>query len=313
MNQLKLGVSSCLLGEKVRYDGKDKKSEFIYTHLKNRFQLISYCPELSAGLGVPRPTIQLTNIDGDVQVRGVEQKELNPSQALIEQALVFLESNVDLSGYILKSKSPSCSVKAIPVFDLKNQEVGHGTGLFVSQLIKQLPLLPLIDENDLLDKSHSVGFFNQVQVYSNWQKLTQSKMSASQIIDFHSQHKYLVMLFSQSTYLELGQLLSDLKSKDLSEVANIYIQKLLAIFDHQPKIESHINVLQHIQAYFKNKISDNDYKELGKSILELKVHPQNLQKVFKKIDACLKVAANDYLSMQVYLNQGLTEDIHLFY
>lgn len=165
-NKIKIAVSSCLLGEAVRYDGTDKHIEYITKQLTKEYTLISLCPEMAVGMGVPRPPIHLVDDGTIIQARGIERPENNVTKLLVNYAENVIKNNTDICGYIFKKNSPSCGTKEVKVLNIHGEYEKKGQGIYASTIMKVLPLLPIIDEYDFLDEKERERFLLDVKRYS---------------------------------------------------------------------------------------------------------------------------------------------------
>ena len=166
LNKIKIAVSSCLLGEAVRYDGTDKYIQMITEHLANKYNLISLCPEMAVGMGVPRPPIHLIDVGNhQIEVVGVDNPENNMTKPLFDYGLKVLDLHTDICGYIFKKNSPSCGIQNVKVMQTDGEYKRYGQGIYVAAIMKYRPLLPIIDEDNFLDESLRDEFLNQVKKY----------------------------------------------------------------------------------------------------------------------------------------------------
>lgn len=165
-NKIKIAVSSCLLGEAVRYDGTDKHIEYITEQLSQEYNLISLCPEMAVGMGVPRPPIHLVEHGDSIQALGIENPENNMTKVLYEYGQTIVEKHPDICGYIFKKNSPSCGTKNVKVLNAKEQYERRGQGMYAAAIMKALPLLPVIDEEDCLNQKTMDKFLLDVLIYS---------------------------------------------------------------------------------------------------------------------------------------------------
>ena len=160
---IKIGISSCLLGENVRYDGQNKYDRHIAEALGPYVDFVPVCPETAIGLGVPRPPVRLLNRNGRICAVGVDNPDIDITEALTrfgkEQA-AMLDT---ISGYIFKSRSPSCGITDTPI--LVNSKENYGAGLYAHQIIEAIPLLPVTDEVTLRNKKHMDYFLEQALAY----------------------------------------------------------------------------------------------------------------------------------------------------
>ncbi|GMR15719.1 MAG: hypothetical protein BMS9Abin31_0006 [Gammaproteobacteria bacterium] len=166
-HKIKIAVSSCLLGEAVRYDGTDNHIEYITQQLSTEYNLISLCPEMAAGMGVPRPPIQLVDCESSVQVLGVDNPENNMTKQLTEYGRKVIETHSDICGYIFKKNSPSCGTKDVKVLNKQGEYERKGQGVYAATIMKALPLLPVIDEEECLNKELMDAFLLAVALYSD--------------------------------------------------------------------------------------------------------------------------------------------------
>jgi len=196
-NRPVIALSSCLAGENVRFDGAHKRDNWLLKELGQFVDYRTFCPEVAIGLGIPRPPIRL-----------VEKQ--------------------DVSGYVFKSKSPSCGVHRVKRYNVKGHPDGTAVGAFAEVICQQLPDLPIEEEGRLNDAVLRENFVNRVFVYQRWQQLLENGLDAASLIDFHSRHKYLVMAHSQAAYKRMGALLSHLKGVDMQKVAREYQHELMA-------------------------------------------------------------------------------------
>ena len=164
---LRIGISSCLFGNEVRYDGGHSRNDGILDSMGELFELIPFCPEVEIGLSIPRPPINLVSVSGDIHVRGVNDPSHDVTDALNNYALSIAEQLNELSGYIFKSRSPSCGLSDVNVYDHKtNQVINTSAGQFAKAITKQYPQLPVEDELGLSNKKTRDDFIRRVVTYS---------------------------------------------------------------------------------------------------------------------------------------------------
>lgn len=165
-NKIKIAVSSCLLGEAVRYDGTDKHIDYITTELAAKYNLISICPEMAVGMGVPRPPIHLVAKQGEIQVLGIHDASVNMTKPLLNYGHEVVLRYSDLCGYIFKKRSPSCGTKNVKVMNMQGEYKEIGQGIYAHAIMTLLPHLPLIDEEDLLNIKDRDSFLLNVEKYA---------------------------------------------------------------------------------------------------------------------------------------------------
>lgn len=166
LNRIKIGVSSCLLGEEVRYDGTGKYQPLIIEGLSGRFELVSLCPEVGIGQTVPRPPVQRVMIDGRVRLLRVEDASFDLTDRMHQFALQTVKSISEFSGFIFKSRSPSCGLRGVKLLSEEGVMMAKGEGMFAEIICQQLSKLPVVEESDLTNSQKIEAFAKQVEHYS---------------------------------------------------------------------------------------------------------------------------------------------------
>ncbi len=308
-----IGISSCLLGEKVRFDGGHKQHSFITSTLGQYFDFKPFCPEVAIGLGIPRPTIRLVNRDGKVECEGTKDPSMNVTEPLIAIAQEQSTWHKDLTGYIVKKDSPSCGMERVKLY--KEHANGNyqpektGVGLYTQVLIKNYPHLPVEEEGRLGDPIIRENFITRVLVYFRWQKLTENHeggIDLTQLMRFHGQLKYLLYSHDQNRSRELGRNLSQLSKKipreEFEAFRDHYLAELMSILTIKATRKNHVNVLQHLQGYLKKFISSEDKQELQEVIQQYYdgytplIVPLTLFKHF------FRQYPDEYIEDSIYLN-----------
>lgn len=259
MNTIPVGISTCLLGREVRYDGGHKHSRYCTEVLSRYFEFRSICPELEAGLGVPRPAIQLRENEGNLRLAEVKNgtDHTESMQGFIDQVMPTLK---DLRGYILMAKSPSCGMERIRIHD-SNGNVARrdGRGMFAEALIHRYPLMPVEEEGRLNDDQLRENFIERVFAYDDWmQNVAGDRLVPQALLDFHTRHKFQLLAHSEKIYRQLGPLLGDLKSLPLADIADRYIHQFMEAMTRRVSRGSHVNAMQHLLGYLKNHMGDED-------------------------------------------------------
>ena len=263
MQKIPVGISSCLLGQPVRYDGGHKLDSYIVGTLSHYFDFRPFCPEVGIGLGTPRPTIKLVKINDEVRSVGNSDPTLDVTEPLRNYANQQRSFHADLCGYILKKDSPSCGMERVKVYT-SNQPQKNGTGIYADQLKKNFPLLPVEEEGRLGDVKLRENFVQRVYILYRWKQLLKEGLTPARLSRFHARHKLIIM--SRQDYSELGRLVSSATSANIMEVADLYISKLMPILKKIALPKHHVNVLQHIQGYLKTALSPSDKAELTEII-----------------------------------------------
>jgi len=307
-NKLKVGVSSCLLGQAVRYNGGHKKDKFIVNTLGEYFDFQAFCPEVGAGLGIPRPTIRLVRDTKQAPIRAVEvtQGERDHTQALEEYSHSIIEQLRPLSGYILKKDSPSCGMERVKIYrqDKPNTAPSkQGSGVFANIVRQHFPELPMEEEGRLCDPVLRENFIERVFVYHRWQQLMEEGVTPAKLVNFHADHKYSVMAHQQNVTAELGQLVASAGScEDFGELCQRYISLLMQVMALRVSRGQHSNVLQHLMGYISDVIDRDDRAELVDVISRYQQGYVPLIVPLTLLNHHFRRHPNEYIARQHYLN-----------
>ncbi|MGZ8196555.1 MAG: YbgA family protein [Methylosarcina sp.] len=259
MKKIPIGISSCLIGQEVRFDGGHKLDAYITGTLGQYFEFHPFCPEVEIGLGVPRPTLHLVKVDGGIRCVGVKDPERDVTDRLRKHAEQLKERHAELCGYILKKDSPSCGMERVKVYS-NSQPRREGVGIYAEAMMKANPLMPVEEEGRLGDPGLRENFIQRVYVFFRWKQMLLEGLSADKLTTFHARHKLIIM--SHGDYREPGRMLAGLSKETLAETAEKYIALLMNILKHVPTRSRHVNVLQHIQGYLKKELSADDKAEM---------------------------------------------------
>ena len=261
--KIKLGISSCLLGEKVRYDGGHKLDHYLKDTLGRFVEWTPVCPEVECGLSVPREAMHLTgSADAPRLVtRRTGLDYTGQMQQWAAQKIIELQK-ADLSGFIFKSKSPSSGLSGVKVYDAHGVPGRKGIGIFAKIFMEFLPLVPVEDEGRLKDPELRENFIERVFVYRRWQEYLRTDRSVKGLIAFHTNHKLLLLSHSTRHYTYLGRLVAEAKNRKPSDLHSEYVSTLMDGLRLIATVRKNTNVLQHIAGYFKKKLSPDEKQEL---------------------------------------------------
>jgi uncharacterized protein YbgA (DUF1722 family)/uncharacterized protein YbbK (DUF523 family) len=301
--RVRIGISSCLLGEAVRYDGGHKRDSFLTDVFGKYVEWVSVCPELEIGLGVPRESLRLLDEAGNLRLiapaSGTDHTRAMNSYA--QKRLAELEKQ-NLCGYILKRGSPSCGMERVRVYRDENVLHRSGRGLFAENLFKRFPHLPVEEEGRLNDVRIRENFVSQVFAYRRWQIATEDGLAPSTIMEFHAAHKYALMAHSQAGARRLGALAAGIRKPGIREAATSYFEAFSEVMQHPPTTRNHTNVLQHMAGYVSDRLDHIDRAELTdlidryrRGLVPLIVPVTLIRHYVRKYDVA-------YLADQVYLN-----------
>ncbi|MEN8168809.1 MAG: DUF523 and DUF1722 domain-containing protein [Pseudomonadota bacterium] len=260
--EITIGISSCLLGQAVRYDGRHQFDPYINGTLKELFDFVPVCPEVAIGLPVPRPPIHLVRRDDKVSVLGVEDKSTDVTEALHAYGKRMGDELEIISGYIFKSSSPSCGMEQVRVYDEAGSPVGTAAGAFAYSLMKKLPLLPVEEEVRLGDTRLRENFIMRVFVYHRWKQMLATGLCIESLQEFHADHQYLMMAHSPSTYERMGQMLTDINADEVKVVSCLYMEELMMALKRPATRGQHVEVLQQLLAHFSGRLGSDDKAEM---------------------------------------------------
>lgn len=266
LDKILVGISSCLLGQEVRFDGGHKRDSYVNGTLSEYFDFVPFCPEAGVGLGIPRQPIRLVRQGEEIRAVGTRTPELDPTDDLAAFASRTVSQLTDISGYILKNASPSCGMERVKVYNDKGMPERIGVGIYAGVLMERLPLLPVEEEGRLGDAVLRENFIERVFVYHRWQQLRGNGLTAHKLVEFHADHKYLIMAHSQETYRQLGRMVAEAGKAELEPLADTYAAELMAALKRPVKPRQHVNVLQHLLGYLKDHIDKLDREEMVETI-----------------------------------------------
>jgi uncharacterized protein YbgA (DUF1722 family)/uncharacterized protein YbbK (DUF523 family) len=261
-NPIAVGVSSCLLGEQVRYDGGHKHDHYITDTLGRFFRFVPVCPEVGCGLPVPREAMRLegdpaaprlvTNRTGvDLSVRMREY---------CQRTVAELEKE-DLCGFIFKKDSPSSGLFRVKVYN-GGMPAKTGRGLFADAVVKHFPLLPVEEEGRLYDMNIRENFIERVFAFRDWKDFLLGDRRIGNLVEFHSKRKLQIMAHSPEIYRQMGRLVAEGKQMLLAELLDRYQELLLRALSLHATVKKNSNVLSHIMGYFKRQLSAEEKAEL---------------------------------------------------
>lgn len=296
-----IGVSSCLLGAKVRYDGGHKHDRYITDTLGRFFNFIPVCPEVECGLSVPREAMRLEGNPAEPRlVTGRTRTDL--TERMIDYCAGKVEelAGADLCGFIFKKGSPSSGLFRVKVYG-SGVPVNRGRGLFAAAVAKRFPYLPVEEEGRLYDMDLRGNFIERVFAYRRWKSFVAENVGLGGLVRFHTCHKLQIMAHSPAIYREMGKLVAGGKGTDLNCILNSYLDLFMKALSMQSTVKKNCNVLYHVMGYFKKDLATADKQELleiirryGESMLPLIVPVTMLQHYIRKF-------GREYLAMQTYL------------
>jgi uncharacterized protein YbgA (DUF1722 family)/uncharacterized protein YbbK (DUF523 family) len=297
-----LGISACLLGNAVRYNGGHKQSPLCSQLLSEHFEFIAICPEIAIGLGVPREPIRLVGDPAAPRAVGTRQRERDLSAPLAAYGEQMAGELHGICGYIFMQKSPSCGLERVKVYQDNGMpsSVG-GRGIYAAAFCARHPDLPVEEDGRLNDPVLRENFLSRVFAYAAWQNLLQQGLTRHRLLHFHARYKYLLMATDPQQYRTLGRLLGSLAEQHLQELAPRYFSELMAALKKCATRGTHSNVLQHLSGYFKRVLSADEKVELQQLIEQYQTGLVPLVVPLTLLKHHLRQHPNQYLTEQLYL------------
>jgi uncharacterized protein YbgA (DUF1722 family)/uncharacterized protein YbbK (DUF523 family) len=301
--KIRLGVSACLLGQEVRYDGGHKRDHFLIDTLGPFVEWVPVCPEVEIGLGVPRDAIRLV---GDAAApRLVVEKtgqDLTARMQRYARARTRELESLDLHGYVLKRGSPSCGLFRVRVYDEEGVVRGHGAGAYARALIERFPLLPVEEEGRLGDPALRENFIERVFAMARWRAFTERRPAAGDLVAFHAAQKFAVLAHSPSHYATLGRLVAAAGGARLAPRLTEYGTLLMRALSIRATRARHANVLQHLAGFFKRQLEAAERIELADVIHDYRLGLVPLVVPLTLIKHHVRRLGVAYLVGQVYLS-----------
>ncbi len=301
-HSIRLGISSCLLGQEVRYDGGHKRNTYVLNNLSRYFEFVAFCPEVAIGMGVPRPPIRLVKSADGVHAVGIEDPTVDKTEALRDYAFEVAGQLQGIAGYILKKDSPSCGMERVRVFDKNNVPARTGSGIYAATLMECHPNLPFEEEGRLMDPVLCENFIERVFVYYRWQQMLQTGLTPQALVNFHARHKFNLLAHDEQAYRRLGRLVADTGKEKLHSLATSYVDTLMQALRKPATRKRHTNVLMHVMGYLKNYIDGDDKQELLEVLENYRLGRVPLIVPITLLKHHLRKYPQPYIDQQYYMN-----------
>ncbi|MFC1516462.1 YbgA family protein [Thermodesulfobacteriota bacterium] len=302
-NRIKIGISACLMGENVRWNGGHSRDRYLTDTLGLYVEYVPVCPEVECGMGVPRETLRL---EGDpdnpsliTSKTGIDHTERMTRWA--QERVKDLEKE-DLCGFVFKKKSPSSGLYNVPVRTSKGMPQKKGQGIFAREFTRHFLLVPVEEEGRLHDPKLRETFIEQIFTLKRWRETLAKGKSMRNLVDFHTRHKLLMMSHSPNHSRLMGKLVAGgtgISEKDLFEQYEILLMEALRL---KTTLKKNINVLQHIMGYFKKHLSPDEKQELLEIIEQYRKEYVPLIVPVTLLNHYVRKYKQPYLGQQVYLN-----------
>jgi len=302
-DKIRIGVSACLLGQPVRFDGSHKHDRYLTNTLGEYLDFVPVCPEVESGFSIPRETLRLvgdpeaprlvtsrTNIDHTDSMLGWAEKRVRELEA------------ENLCGFIFKSDSPSSGLMRVKVYNPKGMAEKKGVGLFARAFTRHFPLLPVEEEGRLNDPVLRETFIEQIFTLKRWRETLVLGQNMKNLVDFHTRHKLLMLSHSPANARLMGKLVADGRKTPIQMVYMQYENLLIETLRMKSTIKKNMNVLEHILGYFKNQLGPDEKQEM----LEIFDRYRNafvpLIVPVTLLNHYVRKTGEPYLKQQVYLN-----------
>jgi uncharacterized protein YbgA (DUF1722 family)/uncharacterized protein YbbK (DUF523 family) len=260
----RIGISACLLGDQVRFDGGHKRDPFLTDVLAPHVQFVRVCPEVEVGMGTPRETLRLVRA-ADATVRMVTTRtgiDHTAAMAAWSRSRLSELDRADLSGYILKKDSPSCGMERVKVYGDSGMPERNGRGIFAAALLPRFPNLPVEEEGRLSDPRLRENFIERVFAYQRLQRFFAGRWTVGHLVQFHTAHKMSLLSHSTTGYRELGQLVAGAATLPRAALRANYESRFMKTMALIATARRHTNVLMHMAGHLKKQLDAMSKQEL---------------------------------------------------
>lgn len=299
--RIRVGVSACLLGQQVRFDGSHKRNAFLTEAFGGFVEWVPVCPEVECGLGTPREAMRLVRSGGIRLVTTKTGIDLTSRMQQFAQSRVDNLAGEDLSGYVFKKDSPTCGLERVKVYGRGGVPTRNGQGLFAAAVVAAFPELPVEEEGRLADPRLRDNFVERVFAYWRLRGLFATRWAIGDLVHFHTAHKLTLLAHSPNAYRDLGRLVAHASGKHRSELERSYGAAFMRALGRPATTSRHTNVLQHVAGYFKELLDSPSKRELGEVIDDYRRGLVPLIVPLTLVRHYVRRFAVSYLSGQLYL------------
>ena len=305
---IRIGVSACLLGQQVRFDGGHKESRLL-THTLSKFvEFVPVCPEMELGLGAPRESLRLVRDGRGVRLVAPRSgtDHTDGMRTWAKRRLAQLAEH-DLCGYVLKKDSPSCGMERVRVYDSNGMPQKDGSGLFAAALREAFPHLPVEEEGRLEDAKLRENFFERVFAYARLKAHFSGRWTLGDLVRFHTSEKLLLMAHHEPSYRELGRLVAAAKKTERAALAARYQELFMGALEHVATTKKHVNALQHIVGHFREELAEEARAALRQAIEDYRLELVPLVVPITLLAHHARLLNLEYLVGQTYLEPSPRE------
>jgi len=302
-DKIRIGVSSCLLGNQVRFDGGHKRNEFVTDVFGQFVEFVPVCPEVEIGMGTPRESIALRRQDGELRLLGNRSgADFTAKMKSYADKRTRALGAEDLSGYILKKDSPSCGMERVRVYAENGMPSRDGVGMFAAALLRRYPNLPVEEEGRLSDPKLRENFVERVFAYRRLQDFFAARWTVGGLVAFHTAHKLVLLAHAPNAYRELGRDVAAAKKIPRPEFRREYETRFMSALKKLATPPRHVNVMQHMLGYFRDHLEEVARRELAAVIDDYARGLVPLIVPLTLIRHYVRRFEVEYLAGQVYLN-----------
>ena len=265
-DKIPVGISACLLGDQVRFDGGHKRLTFATDDLAPWVRFEPVCPEMAIGLPTPRPALRLVKVEDDeLQLRFSDGREGDLTAAMRDFTRQRIARFENLCGYIVCAKSPSCGMERVRIYEPEGKNNRKaGRGIYTGQLMATFPWLPVEEDGRLQDPHLRENFVERIYALHELHALRDAGLTRGGLIAFHSRYKLLLLAHSQPLYRELGRFVAAINEwSSLEDFFCEYRLRLMTLMSHPATRRNHTNVLMHVQGYFRKQLNGRQRQELA--------------------------------------------------
>lgn len=302
-DKIRLGISFCLLGAEVRFDGGHKLDRFLRDTMGEYVDYVPVCAEVEVGLPVPREVLRLVKDDNDGVnlVFARSRDDISSRMESWARGRVAELEQENLDGFVFKSKSPSCGMERVKVYDHNGVPQNVGVGVFARIFQEHFPLLPVEEEGRLNDAKLRENFITAIFTLKRWRQMLKNKPGVGGLVAFHSSHKMLILSHSEKIYREMGRLVANSQGLNEAELFERYLELLQTALKRKTSVRKHINVMQHIMGYFKKNLDGDEKQEILELIDSYRQGLVPLIVPLTLLNHFVRKYDQPYLKQQVYL------------
>jgi uncharacterized protein YbgA (DUF1722 family)/uncharacterized protein YbbK (DUF523 family) len=300
---IRIGVSACLLGQKVRFDGGHKHNRYLTDVLNDYFELVEVCPEAEVGMGIPRETVRLVgDLESPSMIAPRSGKDWTKKMNAYSRKRSRELASEDLSGFVLKKGSPSCGLFRLSVMQENGQPINKGRGLFAAEFTRQHPLVPAEEEGRLNDPRLRENFIERVFAFHRAKQVFSGRWKRGEVVAFHSREKYFLLAHSPKHYKQLGQLVAAIAQHKPAEFRDQYLATYMEALAVKATPARHVNAMQHVAGHLRDEIGPDELTRVHQLIQDYRAGLVPLVVPITLLRHYIDLLELHYVKDQVYLN-----------